>query len=94
VADVGSSSSYGHVVWGRRLLDDDNKANLTSTPRTDSGTDDGKRLETIWFVQLVVGNRLVFAICIIVFIGYLAAVVARILLNKPVRICLRYCSKS
>jgi len=87
VAGVGSSSSYGHVVWGRRLLVDD-KANLTSAPRTDSGTaDEGRRLETIWFVQLVVGNRLVFAICITVFIGYLAAVVARILLNAPVRIC-------
>jgi len=46
-----------------------------------------RRPESVWFVQLVVGNRLVFVCCIIVFLIYLTAVVVRIVFNAPVRIC-------
>ena len=84
VSDVGSSSN-GRAVWGRHLLADDGVTlatanNTVTTVKTGS--------PTLWFVQLVVGNHVVFCLCIIVLLIYVAAVVSRIVLHAfwgPVR---------
>jgi len=84
MADV-QSSSYGHVVWGRHLLADNPVTNASVSESTVAR----RRSETVWFVNLVVGNHVVFAVCVIVLIVYVAAVVTRIVLHAvlgPVRI--------
>jgi len=79
---VGSSSN-GRVVWGRHLLADDGvsvNATSTSVKRPPSAT--------LWFVELVVGNHVVFCLSVVVLLLYVAAVVSRIVLHAlwgPVR---------
>jgi len=73
-------------VWGRHLLGVDS-VNNASSERTPASNLDS--LPTFWFIDLVVGNRLVLVICILVLLLYVAAVVSRIVLHVywgPVRI--------
>ena len=83
----GGSSSYGHVVWGRHLLDDNSVNSASASESTTESNLDS--LPTFWFIDLVVGNRLVLVVCILVLILYVAAVVSRIVVHAywgPVRI--------
>jgi len=75
------SSSYDHVVRGRHLLAVDGVSTSTAKPTG----------RAVWEVSLVVGNHVVFALCIVVLVLYVAAVVTRIVLHAywgPVRIML------
>jgi len=87
VSDVAESSWNGHVVVvGRHLLaaDGDDSENATTSVRPTTHIS-----PTLWFVELVVGNRVIFCLCILILLAYLGAVVARVILHAywgPVRI--------
>jgi len=89
VSDAGwssSSSGNGHVVWRRRLLDDagggDAEAVTVGDAPTPPSTVAPTPSATLWFVQLVVGNCVVFALCVVLLLLYIAAVVARTVLHS------------
>ena len=86
-SDVVESSWNGHVAVhvGRHLLAGDGDVGGVSSPVTSDGDVAREKptsgSATLWFVELVVGNHVVFCLCIIVLLLYIAAVVARIVLH-------------